>query len=128
MDERKNIPNSEKNGAIASLKDETTGIVYQIPVGESSVGREDKTDEVEVNITFQTTDRYMSHKHAFLLLKRNIIGEYALYIQDTRSRKNRSEVNNIPISHTYYSQVYNQDVICMGRTNFTVFLNPVHKG
>ena len=68
----------------------------------------------------------MSRKHAYIWLKKNIIGEYSLFIRDTISRLNRTEVNGIPIDQAYDYQVYDKDIINMGRTDLVVHLNPVY--
>ena len=122
MEEVQIVSNTEESRRIAYLEDQVTGKRYGIPVGCWSIGRK---DDIPLNIPIETNDEHMSRKHAYIWLKKNIIGEYSLYIRDTISRLNRTEVNGIPIDQTYDYQVFDKNVINMGRTDLIVHLNPV---
>lgn len=125
MEEAKIVCHTDESKQIAYLEDMNTGKCYGIPVGCWSIGRK---DDIDLNIPIETDDLYMSREHAYIWLKKNIIGEYALYIRDTVSRLNRTEVNGVPIDQTYEYQVFDKNIINMGRTYLTVHLNPIFEG
>ena len=103
----------------AYIKDETTGKCYIIPFGFWSVGRK---DDIDVDLPVETQDEYMSRKHANIILRKNIIGENALYICDTVARKNPTEVDGYRIGHHYNFQLFDGSTVLMGYTRFTVHL------
>ena len=127
MAEQKQIQIPDDAGTIACIIDKTTGRQYDIPYREDGrrllVGRK-KEQPVIPDIEIETLDNCMSGNQAYIWIEKNIIGEYALYIQDTPTRTNKSWVNKVIIDHTYKFQVYDKDVINLGETDFLVRFNP----
>lgn len=116
----------------AYIKDETTGKCYVIPYGTWYIGRKDEDREgcpenMEVSIPIETEDLYMSRVHAVMTLRKNIIGENSLFIRDTKSRKNSTLVDGFSIENYYDFQVFDNSVLRIGRTLFSVWLNPLNK-
>lgn len=113
------------NGYEACLKDEMTGICYMLPYGEWIIGRKDE-DTTDTDIPVTTTEKfmpYMSCRHAVLTLKRNLIGENALYIRDFKETTNHTYVDRQPLDEKFDYQLFDKDVVRMGLTLFTVHLH-----
>lgn len=128
MAEKKNIHNIGGDKLIAYIVDKTTGRRYDIPYYEDGrcllVGRK-KEQPIIPDIEIDTLDGCMSGNQAYIWIEKNIIGEYALFIQDTATRKNETWVNEVIIDYCFKFQVYDQDIINMGETDFEVHFNPV---
>ncbi|HJD11512.1 MAG TPA: FHA domain-containing protein [Candidatus Phocaeicola caecigallinarum] len=111
-------------GYEAYLKDEATGICYMLPYGKWVIGRKDE-EETDIDIPVTTTPKfmpYMSHRHAILTLKRNLIGENALYIRDFKGTTNHTYVDRQPLADSFDYQLFDKDVVRMGLTLFTAHL------
>ena len=80
-----------------------------------------------MHIPIETDDNYMSRQHAYITLRVNVIGENALYIRDTASRKNSSHVDNYRIENYYDFQLFDGSIVEMGYTKFSVHLNPLNE-
>ena len=106
------------------FKDETTEKCYGIPTGFFTIGRRDDKD---VDIAIETEDTCISRIHADVKMVVNMIGEFSLFIRDTTTRLNPTEVNERPIGPHFFYQLYDGDVVQMGYTDFTVHLNPIVK-
>ncbi len=114
---------AKKNGYKAYLKNLTNGKCYVIPIGEWCIGRK---EDLPLHIPIETDDNYMSRQHAYITLRVNVIGENALYIRDTASRKNSSHVDNYRIENYYDFQLFDGSIVEMGYTKFSVHLNPLN--
>ena len=111
-------------GYEAYLKDEATGICYMLPYGKWVIGRKDE-EETDIDIPVTTTPKfmpYMSHRHAILTLKRNLIGENALYIRDFKGTTNHTYVDRQPLADSFDYQLFDKDVVRMGLTLLTAHL------
>ena len=104
----------------AYIKDETTGKCYVIPFGRWSIGRK---DDLDLDIPIETEDLYMSRQQAVVTLRRNIIGEYSLFIRDTMKRTNSARVDGYKIDNDFDYQLHDGSRLLMGYTEFSVHLN-----
>lgn len=103
----------------AYLRNVKNGLCYAIPVGRWKIGR---LKDIKLDIPLKTDDEYISREQAFIILKKNHIGEYAMYIMDIMGRANETRINGQEIHHSVEYQLYDGDVIRMGKTPITVHL------
>lgn len=115
---------AEKACTAAYLRDELTGLCYALPVGYFTIGR---MDDIDVDIPIRTTDEYMSRQQGDITLIRNFIGEFAMYFTDKVDKPNPSHINGVTVYHSNVYQLYDGDVLRMGRTPLTVHLWPAGK-
>lgn len=105
----------------AYLRNEKTGLCYSIPVGKWTIGRH---KDIDLDIPLRTDDKYISQRQAIIILKKNHIGEYAMYIMDEMGKPNETRINGQKIYHSVEYQLYDGDVLRMGLTPITVHLWP----
>ena len=103
----------------AYLRNEKNGLCYAIPVGEWTIGR---LKDITLDIPLKTDDQYISREQAVIILKKNHIGEFAMYIMDKMGKRNPTRINGLEIDHSVEYQLYDGDVIRMGKTPITVHL------
>lgn len=114
---------------IAYLKDEATGKCYVIPPGEWKLGRKDDDmsgypEGLSIDIPIVTDDCQISRYQADIKLRKNIMGEYSLFICDSIYRKNRTRVGGFETDGTFEYQLFDNIVVRMGITRFTVRFRP----
>lgn len=112
---------AEKAKTSAYLRNEKTGLCYSIPVGRWTIGR---SKDIDLDIPLKTDDKYISRKQAVIIIKKNHIGEYAMYIMDEMGKPNETRINGQKIYHSVEYQLYDGDVLRMGVTPITVHLWP----
>ena len=105
---------------IAYLKDEATGKCYVIPPGDMS----GYPEGLSIDIPIVTDDCQISRYQADIKLSKNVIGEYSLFICDSIYRKNRTRVGGFETDGTFDYQLFDNIVVRMGITRFTVRFRP----
>lgn len=111
-------------GYYAYLEDLDTHKKYLIPYGTWTIGR--KADGVEVDIPVETCSEkmsFISKKQGILTLKRNLIGENALYLRDSEEVANPSAVEGFAMNRFFDYQILHEDVVRLGATFFRVYLH-----
>lgn len=77
------------DGYPAWLEDLDTGTKYLIPYGSWTLGRQSEESEVDIPIRTSADNMlYISKKQGIVTLKRNLIGENALYLRDCKNVAN----------------------------------------
>ena len=112
--------------------EELEGKCYAMPYEqEYTIGR--KADGIEQDIPIVTKDGCMSRWQAKLTLKKNIIGENALYIQNMFDEKrnkmntNPTWVNGFQVEYADKYQLFTGDIVQFAFSKFEVHINPLAK-
>lgn len=100
---------------------EKTGKCYTLPIhGEWVAGR--KAD-VELDIPIETDDDCMSRRHAVFTLSKNVLKEFILTVRGVKEVMNPIYVGRIPINHKFNMQLFDGDMILMGKSFISVHIN-----
>ena len=111
-------------GYPAWLEDLDTGTKYLIPYGSWTLGRQSEESEVDIPIRTSADNMlYISKKQGIVTLKRNLIGENALYLRDCENVANPSNVEGFETNRFFNYQILHEDLVQIGATFFRAYLN-----